>query len=75
MNKYLVAAATAENPIIEIHSLTANSIHDAEQKIINYFVQNYNHIDTPSDYSDLQNQALDKLDIDLGTVYDIEEFI
>ena len=75
MNKYLVAAATAENPIIEIHSLTANSIHDAEQKIINYFVQNYNHIDTPSDYSDLQNPALDQLDIDLGTVYDIEEFI
>ena len=74
MNKYLVAAATAEDPIIEIHSLTANSIHDAEQKIINYFVQNYD-IDTPSDYTDLQNQALDKLDIDLGIVYDIEEFI
>ena len=74
MNKYLVAAATAENPIIEIHSLTANSMHDAEQKIINYFVQNYD-IDTPSDYLDLQNQALDKLDIDLGIVYDIEEFI
>ena len=74
MNKYLVAAAVEDNPI-EIHSLTANSIHEAEQKIINYFVQNYNHIDTPSDYSDLQNQALDKLDIDLGIVYDIEEFI
>ena len=74
MNKYLVAAATAEDPIIEIHSLTANSIHVAEQKIINYFVQNYD-IDIPSDYTDLQNQALDKLDIDLGIVYDIEEFI
>ena len=74
MNKYLVAAAVEDDPI-EIHSLTANSIHEAEQKIINYFVQNYNHIDTPSDYSDLQNQALDKLDIDLGIVYDIEEFI
>ena len=74
MNKYLVAAAVEDNPI-EIHSLTANSIHEAEQKIINYFVQNYNHIDTPSDYSDLQNQALDRLDIDLGIIYDIEEFI
>ena len=74
MNKYLVAAAVEDNPI-KIFSLTANSIHVAEQKIINYFVQNYNHIDTPSDYSDLQNQALDKLDIDLGIVYDIEEFI
>lgn len=74
MNKYLVAAAVEGNPI-EIHSLTANSIHEAEQKIINYFVQNYNHIDTPSDYTDLQNQALDRLDIDLGIVYDIEEFI
>ena len=38
MNKYLVAAAVEDNPI-EIHSLTANSIHEAEQKIINYFVQ------------------------------------
>ena len=73
MNKYLVAAAVEDNPI-KIFSLTANSIHDAEQKIINYFVQNYD-IDTPSDYTDLQNQALDKLDIDLGIVYDIEEFI
>lgn len=73
MNKYLVAAAVEDNPI-EIFSLTANSIHEAEQKIINYFVQNYD-IDTPSDYTDLQNQALDKLDIDLGIVYDIEEFI
>ena len=73
MNKYLVAAAVEDNPI-KIFSLTANSIHVAEQKIINYFVQNYN-IDTPSDYTDLQNQALDKLDIDLGIVYDIEEFI
>lgn len=74
MNKYLIAAATAEDPIIEIHSLTANSIHEAEQKIINYFVQNYD-IDIPSDYTDLQNQVINKLDIDLGTVYDIEEFI
>ena len=49
-------------------------MHEAEQKIINYFVQNYD-IDTSSDYTDLQNQALDKLDIDLGIVYDIEEFI
>ena len=73
MNKYLVAAAVEDNPI-EIFSLTANSIHEAEQKIINYCVQNYD-IDTPSDYTDLQNQALDKLDIDLGIVYDIEEFI
>ena len=73
MNKYLVAAAVEDN-LIEIHSLTANSIHEAEQKIINYFVQNYD-IDTSSDYTDLQNQALDKLDIDLGIVYDIEEFI
>ena len=73
MNKYLVAAAVEDNPI-KIFSLTANSIHVAEQKIINYFVQNYD-IDTPSDYTDLQNQALDKLDIDLGIVYDIEEFI
>ena len=73
MNKYLVAAAVEDNPI-EIFSLTANSIHEAEQKIINYFVQNYD-IDAPSDYTDLQNQALDKLDIDLGIVYDIEEFI
>ena len=73
MNKYLVAAAVEDNPI-KIFSLTANSIHEAEQKIINYFVQNYD-IDTPSDYTDLQNQALDKLDIDLGIVYDIEEFI
>lgn len=73
MNKYLVAAAVEDNPI-EIFSLTANSIHEAEQKIINYFVQNYD-IDTPSDYTDLQNQALDRLDIDLGIVYDIEEFI
>ena len=73
MNKYLVAAAVEDNPI-EIFSLTANSMHEAEQKIINYFVQNYD-IDTPSDYADLQNQALDKLDIDLGIVYDIEEFI
>ena len=73
MNKYLVAAAVEDNPI-KIFSLTANSIHVAEQKIINYFVQNYD-IDTPSDYIDLQNQALDRLDIDLGIVYDIEEFI
>lgn len=73
MNKYLVAAAVEGN-LIEIFSLTANSIHEAEQKIINYFVQNYD-IDTPSDYTDLQNQTLDKLDIDLGIVYDIEEFI
>ena len=73
MNKYLVAAAVEDNPI-KIFSLTANSIHEAEQKIINYFVQNYD-IDTPSDYTDLQNQALDKLDINLGIVYDIEEFI
>lgn len=73
MNKYLVAAAVEDNPI-KIFSLTANSIYEAEQKIINYFVQNYD-IDTPSDYTDLQNQALDKLDIDLGIVYDIEEFI
>lgn len=73
MNKYLVAAAVEDNPI-KIFSITANSIHVAEQKIINYFVQNYD-IDTPSDYTDLQNQALDKLDIDLGIVYDIEEFI
>ena len=74
MNKYLVAAANAEDPFVVIHNLTANSIHEAEQKIINYFVQNYD-IDTPSNYTDLQNQALDKLDIDLGIVYDIEEFI
>lgn len=74
MNKYLVAAATAEDPIIEIHSLTANSIHEAEQKIINYFVQNYD-IDIPSDYADLQDQAFYKFDINLGMVYDIEEFI
>ena len=73
MNKYLVAAAVEDNPI-KIFSLTANSIYEAEQKIINYFVQNYD-IDTPSDYTDLQNQALDRLDIDLGIVYDIEEFI
>ena len=73
MNKYLIAAAVEDNPI-KIFSLTANSIHEAEQKIINYFVQNYD-IDTPSDYTDLQNQALDRLDIDLGIVYDIEEFI
>ena len=73
MNKYLVAAAVEDNPI-KIFSLTANSIYEAEQKIINYFVQNYD-IDTPSDYTDLQNQALGKLDIDLGIVYDIEEFI
>ena len=73
MNKYLVAAAVEDNPI-KIFSLTANSIYEAEQKIINYFVQNYD-IDTSSDYTDLQNQALDKLDIDLGIVYDIEEFI
>ena len=73
MNKYLVAAIVEDDPI-EIHSFTANSIHEAEQKIINYFVQNYD-IDTPSDYTDLQNQALDRLDIDLGIVYDIEEFI
>ena len=73
MNKYLVAAAVEDNPI-KIFSLTANCIYEAEQKIINYFVQNYD-IDTPSDYTDLQNQALDKLDIDLGIVYDIEEFI
>ena len=73
MNKYLVAAAVEDHPI-KIFSLPANSIHVAEQKIINYFVQNYD-IDTPSDYIDLQNQALDKLDIDLGIVYDIEEFI
>lgn len=73
MNKYLVAAAVEDNPI-EIFSLTANSIHEAEQKIINYFVQNYD-IDIPSDYTDLQNQVIDKFDIDLGTVYDIEEFI
>ena len=73
MNKYLVAAAVEDNPI-KIFSITANSIHVAEQKIINYFVQNYD-INTPSDYTDLQNQALDKLDIDLGIVYDIEEFI
>ena len=38
MNKYLVAAAVEDNPI-EIHSLTANSIHEAEQKIINYFAK------------------------------------
>ena len=73
MNKYLVAAAVEDNPI-KIFSLTANSIYEAEQKIINYFVQNYD-IDTPSNYTDLQNQALNKLDIDLGIVYDIEEFI
>ena len=74
MNKYLVAAATAEDPIIKIHSITANSIHVAEQKIINYFVQNYD-IDTPSDYLDLQDQVFYKFDINLGIVYDIEEFI
>ena len=74
MNKYLVAAATAEDSIIKIHSLTANSMHEAEQKIINYFVQNYD-IDTPSDYLDLQDQVFYKFDINLGIVYDIEEFI
>ena len=74
MNKYLIAAATAEDSIIKIHSLTANSMHEAEQKIINYFVQNYD-IDTPSDYLDLQDQVFYKFDINLGIVYDIEEFI
>ena len=73
MNKYLVAAAVEDNPI-KIFSLTANSIYEAEQKIINYFVQNYD-IDTPSDYTDLQDQAFYKFDINLGIVYDIEEFI
>ena len=73
MNKYLVAAAVEDDPI-KIFSLTANSIYEAEQKIINYFVQNYD-IDTPSDYTDLQDQAFYKFDINLGIVYDIEEFI
>ena len=73
MNKYLVAAAVEDNPI-KIFSFTANSIYEAEQKIINYFVQNYD-IDTPSDYTDLQDQAFYKFDINLGIVYDIEEFI
>ena len=72
MNKYLVAALVGYDPI-KIFSLTANSIHDAEQKIINYFVQNYD-IDIPTDYKDLQKQV-PKFDIDLGIVYDIEEFI
>lgn len=74
MNKYLVAAATPEDPIIEIHSFTANSMHEAEQKIINYFGKYYG-IDTSLDYLDLQIQVFDKFDINLGIVYDIEEFI
>ena len=73
MNKYLVAAAVEDNPI-EIHSLTANSMHEAEQKIINYFGKYYG-IDTSLDYLDLQIQVFDKFDINLGIVYDIEEFI
>lgn len=57
-----------------IEKTRARNFSDAKQKFINFFIEDYQDIDVPSDWEDLVNILNTQLDIVIGDIYDIEEF-
>lgn len=71
MNKYIYSFCTQEQwP--EIRTVSANSINDAEDKIINKYCEKYEIDNNNVDYLEFQ-EKLNDLGIVISDLYDIEE--
>lgn len=71
MNTYLLPVSDFEGPWIE--SVRANTVTEAESKFVKYFADSYEFIDYGDSFPVFKDTMIDH-DIQIGDIYDIEEF-
>lgn len=70
MNTYLVPISEGSRPYIK--KIIANNERSAKEKLYNYLFNKYEEVEGDT-LEEIKDQLLD-LGIDLGQIYDIEEF-
>ena len=74
MNKYIVPIYDEVENNIKIKVLSATSLINAQEKLINYLINTYEFdTDNFSDYQEFINYSYDAYNLLIGEILDIEE--
>jgi len=73
MNTYLYPYFNREN--CSIKKIMARNFEECQDKIMEYFINHFNHLDDTMDFDDFVCDLYEKHDIIIGDIFEINEFL
>lgn len=73
MNTYLYPCCI--DGYCTIKKVLARNFEECQTKIMEYYIQHYNHLDDTLNFSDFADDLYEKHDINIGDIFEINEFL
>lgn len=73
MNTYLYPYFNVEN--CSIKKVMARNFEECQNKIMDYFINNFSNLDDTMDFDDFVYDLYEKHDIFIGDIFEINEFL
>lgn len=73
MNIYLYSCCIAGHCTIK--KVLARNFEECRTKIMNYYIRHYSHLDDTLNFNDFTDDLYEKHDINIGDIFEINEFL